>query len=89
MTTLLDQRENLGKSVDQPSKRRKKGLGYTERTHSNCRSTQGQYVHEGGGILWAYSEGGEEITSTKKNVVNPKMGIATDHNGAQGISGSN
>jgi hypothetical protein len=61
----------------------------TLKEHSNCRPPQGQYVYEGGGILWAHPKGGKEITSTRKIVVYPKMGATTNHNGAQGIYGSN
>ncbi len=81
--------EYLGGSIDQSPTGCKKGTGYIEKTHSNRGPPLGKNVHEGSGILWAHSQGGKDITSTGKIVINTKMGATTNHNGAQGLSGSN
>ncbi len=81
--------ENLGGGIGKPSKLCKNVTVYIERTHSNCRSPQFKYVYEGGGILWAHSQGGKEITSSGKIDVNTKVGVTAKNNGVQGLSGSN
>jgi hypothetical protein len=64
-------------------------LDTLKKTHSYRRTPQGKYVYEVSRILWANSQGGKEITSTGKIVIDTKMGATTNHNGSQGLSVSN